>query len=69
MYIFQTNFFVHFRLWNQCQETPEGKVQIAEFFGNLGVNASPGDLVGLSTQIHVISDLTEQQRQVDLDSR
>ncbi|KAJ8031739.1 EF-hand calcium-binding domain-containing protein 6 [Holothuria leucospilota] len=60
----------HFdKLWNQCEETPEGKVRVSEFFANLGVDASPGDLVGPSTQIQVLSDLTEQQRQIDMDSR
>lgn len=57
------------RLWGQCEETTNGKVMVGEFLKNLKVDVSPGDLVGTSTMIHVLSDLAEQQRQHDLDSR
>lgn len=60
----------HFqKLWGQCEETTNGKVMVGEFLKNLKVDVSPGDLVGTSTMIHVLSDLAEQQRQHDLDSR
>ncbi|XP_022111865.1 EF-hand calcium-binding domain-containing protein 6-like [Acanthaster planci] len=56
-------------LWSQCEESPDGKIMFAEFLQKLGVDVSPGDLVGPSTRIQVLSDLSEQQRQADLDIR
>ncbi|XP_072165535.1 EF-hand calcium-binding domain-containing protein 6-like isoform X2 [Diadema setosum] len=55
-------------MWQRCEETG-GKIMFAEFLRMLKVDVSPGDLVGTSTHIQVISDLTEQQRQIDIDSR
>ena len=40
-----------------------------DFLHMLKVDVSPGDLVGTSTHIQVLSDLNEQQRQVDMDTR
>ncbi|XP_071791136.1 EF-hand calcium-binding domain-containing protein 6-like [Asterias amurensis] len=56
-------------LWSQCEESPDGKIIFGEFLAKLGVDVSPGDLVGPSTRIQVLSDLSEQQRQADLDIR
>ncbi|XP_033107844.1 EF-hand calcium-binding domain-containing protein 6-like isoform X2 [Anneissia japonica] len=56
-------------LWNQCEEGSDGKIYLAQFLDVLGVDASPGDVTGTSTHIHVLSDLKEQQRQADLDMR
>ncbi|XP_071941657.1 EF-hand calcium-binding domain-containing protein 6-like [Antedon mediterranea] len=56
-------------LWNRCEEGSDGKILLAQFLDALDVDVSPGDVVGTSTQIHVLSDLNEQQRQADLDMR
>ncbi|XP_063969764.1 EF-hand calcium-binding domain-containing protein 6-like isoform X1 [Lytechinus pictus] len=55
-------------MWLRCEET-EGKIMFGDFLQMLKVEVSPGDLVGTSTHIQVLSDLNEQQRQVDVDTR
>ena len=60
--------FIPYRMWSRCEET-DGKIMFSDFLQMLKVDVSPGDLVGTSTHIQVLSDLTEQQRMADIDSR
>ncbi|XP_077999888.1 EF-hand calcium-binding domain-containing protein 6-like isoform X2 [Glandiceps talaboti] len=60
----------HFeKMCGQCSGAGDGKVIFAEFLEKLGVDVSPGDLYGTSTLIHYSSELTEAQRQADIDQR
>ncbi|XP_006816237.1 EF-hand calcium-binding domain-containing protein 6-like [Saccoglossus kowalevskii] len=60
----------HFeKMCSLCDESEDGKIMFAEFLDRLGVDISPGDLYGTSTQIHVNSELAEVTRRADIDNR
>ena len=58
-----------FSLVNRCTDFKDGKVNYMELIRRLGVEISPGDVVGLSTQIMYGSGQAEMRRQDDLANR
>ncbi|RUS70512.1 hypothetical protein EGW08_021724 [Elysia chlorotica] len=54
------------QLVSRCQDFQGGKVNYMEFIKLLGVDVSPGDVTGLSTQIMHGSHQAEMRRQADL---
>ncbi|XP_066264763.1 EF-hand calcium-binding domain-containing protein 6-like isoform X1 [Branchiostoma lanceolatum] len=60
----------HFeKMWRGCQENVHGNIAFGEFLAKLGVDAKPGDLQGLSTQVHEESYAREERRISDQNLR
>ncbi|XP_035663860.1 EF-hand calcium-binding domain-containing protein 6-like [Branchiostoma floridae] len=60
----------HFeKMWHGCQENVHGNIAFGEFLAKLGVDAKPGDLQGLSTQVHEESYAREERRRSDQNLR
>ncbi|KAI8489383.1 EF-hand calcium-binding domain-containing protein 6 [Branchiostoma belcheri] len=60
----------HFeKMWRGCQENVHGNIAFGEFLAKLGVDAKPGDLQGLSTQVHEESYAREERRRSDQNLR
>lgn len=59
------SYVFYFSMLSRCKENADGKVNYVEFLEALKVDVRPGDLIGLSHQIHTGCDEREAIRMGD----